>query len=65
MFLALLAFNICHPEKILRGSDSEYPRLTKEEKRMNKERRRSEKKENQERKKEEESDRASSGYEMV
>jgi hypothetical protein len=43
MFLALFAFNIFHPGKTLQGPDSEYPKLTKEEKRQAKERRRMEK----------------------
>jgi len=43
MFLALFVFNVFHPGKTLQGPDSEYPKLTKEEKRQAKERRRVEK----------------------
>jgi len=43
MFLALLSFNIFHPGKTLHGPDSEYPKLTKEEKKSAKEQKRMEK----------------------
>lgn len=40
MFLALLVFHIYHPGKVLVGPDSEYPKLTKEEKKAAKEEKR-------------------------
>lgn len=38
MFVALVAFNIFHPGKTLQGPDSDYPKLTKEEKQETKRR---------------------------
>lgn len=32
MFLALILLNALHPGRVLRGRDSEFPRLTREEK---------------------------------
>lgn len=43
MFLALLSFNIFHPGKTLHGPDSEYPKLTKEQKKATKEQKKTEK----------------------
>jgi hypothetical protein len=40
MFLALLVFHIYHPGKVLVGPESEYPKMTKEEKRQRKEEKR-------------------------
>jgi hypothetical protein len=37
MFLALLVFHFYHPGKVLVGPESEYPKITKEEKRQRKE----------------------------
>jgi hypothetical protein len=45
MFLALLVFHIYHPGKVLVGPDSEYPKVTKEEKRLRKEQKRAVKQE--------------------
>jgi hypothetical protein len=33
MFVALIVFNMYHPGKVLYGADSEYPKLTKHERR--------------------------------
>jgi hypothetical protein len=42
MFLALLVMNVVHPGRVLVGPESEFPRLTKAQKKVQKEARRAE-----------------------
>lgn len=37
MFIAVLIFNVYHPGKTLQGPDANFPKLSKDEKRMLKE----------------------------